>query len=117
MFCSERALRMVYKNFNLLFIDLLRKDNAYSIYHRNIQSLTTELCKVKNHLSNQIMYNIFENQNILYNLKAQSSISLTGVSSAFYGLNLLFYFAGLVCDHLEIKECQSIEPFKTKIRD
>ena len=56
MFCSrkvnsrlnhihERALRMVYENYNLSLINLLKKENLSFIHHRNIQSFAIELLK------------------------------------------------------------------------
>ena len=39
----ERALRLVYKHSNLTFEELLRKDNSFSIHHRNLQKLATEI--------------------------------------------------------------------------
>ena len=52
---------MVHKNYDIPFNDLLSKDSSYSMHHRNIHSLATELCKVKNQWSIQFTYNIFEN--------------------------------------------------------
>ena len=57
---------MVYKSYNLLFTDdSVRKENLNSIHHVNIKALATELLGIKNHLSNQMICNIFPNQNIL----------------------------------------------------
>lgn len=62
---------MVHKNYDIPFNDLLSKDSSYSMHHRNIHSLATELCKVKNQWSIQFTYNIFENWNISYNFREQ----------------------------------------------
>ena len=34
-YTHKRALRMVFGNYDLQFTDLCRKDNSYSIHHRN----------------------------------------------------------------------------------
>ena len=47
----ERALRIVYKDNESTFEDLLKKDNSVSIHHKNIRLLGIELYKVKNNLS------------------------------------------------------------------
>ena len=44
----EWALRIVYKNFNLSFQELLIEDNSFNIHHRNLRKLVTEILKVKN---------------------------------------------------------------------
>ena len=62
----ERAL--VYKNSNLTF-ELLRKDNSFSIHHRNLQKLATEIDKVKNNLSPTLMKDIFTERVIPYDLR------------------------------------------------
>ena len=46
----ERALRIVYKDFNSSFQELLIEDNSLNIHHRNLQKLVTEIFKVKNGL-------------------------------------------------------------------
>ena len=55
----ERALRIVYKDFNSSFQELLIKDNSSNI-HRNLQKLVTEIFKVKNGLSRELMNDVFE---------------------------------------------------------
>ena len=56
----ERALRIVYKDFKSSFEELLIEDNSFNIHHRNLQKLVTEIFKVKNSLSPELMNNIFE---------------------------------------------------------
>ena len=68
-YIHERALRIVYKDNESSFENLLKKDNSVCIHHKNIQSLAIELFKVENNLSNTIMCDIFETRNINYNLR------------------------------------------------
>ena len=62
MFCSrkmnrkinhihERALRMVYDDYNSSFDELLIRDNSVSIHYRNIQKVAIEMYKVVNNIS------------------------------------------------------------------
>ena len=43
----ERALKIVYKNFKLLFHELFIGDNSLNIHHRNLAEVETEIFKVK----------------------------------------------------------------------
>ena len=43
----ERALRIVYKDFNSSFQELLIENNVLNIHHRNLQKLVTEILKLK----------------------------------------------------------------------
>ena len=51
----ERALRITYKDYKSSFNELLQKDNAVTIHQRNLQALATEIIKIKNDLSPEIM--------------------------------------------------------------
>ena len=55
----ERALRIVYKDFNSSFQELLIEDNSLNIHHRNLQKLVTEIFKVKSDLSAELMNDVF----------------------------------------------------------
>ena len=56
----ERALRKVYKDFNSSFQELPIEDNSLNIHHRNLQKLDTEIFKVKNGLSPELINDVFE---------------------------------------------------------
>ena len=56
----ERALRVVYKDYNSSFDELLEKDNSYKTHDRNLQKLVTEIFMVKMNLGREIMKEVFE---------------------------------------------------------
>ena len=67
----ERALSIVYQDKESSFKTLLKRDKSTSIHVKNLQHLATELFKVKNDLSPEIMKQIFlflENET--YNLRS-----------------------------------------------
>ena len=66
----ETALRIVYKNNVFSFEELLEFDKSFKIHHRNIQSLSIELFKIKNNLSDTIMNAIFQVRVVSYNLRS-----------------------------------------------
>ena len=54
----DRALRIVYNNHQCTFEEFLERDNSFTIHKRNLQKLATEIFKVNNGLSVQLV-NIF----------------------------------------------------------
>ena len=60
----ERSLQIVYKDNISSFEDLLKNDRSFTIHQMNIQSLATELFKVKGNLLKNIMYDIFQTREI-----------------------------------------------------
>ena len=83
----ERSLRIVYKDNISSIEELLKKGKSFCIHHRNIQSLATELSKIKNNLSNRIMCDIFETRNLDYNLRSQIDFIRTRVNTSSFGLS------------------------------
>ena len=85
----ERSSRIVYRSNNSLCFDgLLKIDKSYYIHHKNIQTLTIELYKEKNNLSNQIMQEIFEKRyNLDHNLRFQADFFLISVTTTCLGLS------------------------------
>ena len=55
----ERALRVVYRDYNVTFSELLSKDKSVTIHQRNLQLLATKIFKTKNELNLKIMEEIF----------------------------------------------------------
>ena len=47
----ERALRLTYKDNQTSFKELLEKDHAVTVHHKNLQDLVIEIFKVKNDLA------------------------------------------------------------------
>ena len=71
---QERALRLVvYKDNKLTFNDLLKLDNSFIMHQRNFHILKTEIFKVKNSLTPEIMTEVFEIKEHNYNLRFEAS--------------------------------------------
>ena len=65
----ERGLRLVYKDPQLTFVELIRKDKSVTIHHRNLRKLPTEMYKAYNDLSPSLMQSVFPQRSISYDLR------------------------------------------------
>ena len=68
----ERVLRVVYRDFESPFEELLRKDRSTTLHQRNLQKLMTEIFKVKTGIAPELMKGIFQFTEVPYNLRNQS---------------------------------------------
>ena len=55
----ERALRLIYSDYESTVEGLLTKDGSFTAHHCNIQTLAIELYKVYNHISQVILGELF----------------------------------------------------------
>ena len=57
---QERALRILYDNDTLTFLELLEMDGAFTVHQRNVQILLLEMFKAKNNLEPSLLKGIFQ---------------------------------------------------------
>ena len=81
----ERSLRIVYKDNNSSFKELIEKDNSFIVHFKNIQSLAIELFKVKENLLNTIMNDILQTRIL-------TDFARSFIYTSHFGLNSLRYF-------------------------
>ena len=98
------------------FEESLKKDESSCICHSNIQSLATELFKVKNSLSNRLMCDIFNTRNLDHNLRSQTDFIRTRVNTSSFRLSSLKYLAIKIWDIVpyEINSVGNLSLFKKK---
>ena len=115
----DRALRLVYKDTNLSFEELLEIDNSFTIHHRNLQRLAIKMYKVKNNLSPPFMKNIFPESENPYNLCAKPEFESYNIRTVYTGSETISYRGpktwALVPDG--IKNSISLNVFKRKIKE
>ena len=114
----ERALRIVYKDHYSSFEDLLLKDKSFTIHHKNLQKLATEMYKVKHGVAPLIMNQIFEVTTSHYNLRNNREWATHNVRTVNNGTETLSFRGPKTWDILprSIKEAGSLVEFKTKIK-
>lgn len=114
----ERGLRLVYKDSDLSFKNLLHKDNSFTIHHRNLQKLATEMYKAYNDLSPSQIKSIFPEKQVPYNLRNKNPFKSTNVSTVSYGTETIRFRGPKVWELVpdEIKNSKTLIEFKNKIR-
>ena len=114
----ERALRLVYKDTNLTFDELLRKDNSFTIHHRNLQKLATEMYKVYNDLSPTIMKSVFPERVVPFNFRNKNPFITTNINSVFNGSETISFRGPKLWTLVpeEIKNSETLIEFREKIK-
>ena len=114
----ERALRLVYKDNELSFQELLEMDKSFSIHERNLQKLSIEMYKVKNNLSPGFMNLIFPQSNNPYIFRNESYFETNNIRTVYYGSETL-KFRGpkiwVLIPH-DIRNSTNLNQFKAKIK-
>ena len=57
-YIHEETIRIVYKDFQSSFQEILVEDNSLNIHHINLQKYVTEIFKIKNGLSPELMKDV-----------------------------------------------------------
>ena len=65
---NKRALKVVYRDYNVRFSKLLSKDKSATIHERNLQPFAAEIFNIKNELNPKIMKEILTFKNMDHNL-------------------------------------------------
>ena len=114
----ERALRLAYKDSKSTFEELLDLDKSFTIHHRNLQKLVTEIFKVKNNLSPSFMKGVFPDSLNPYNLRNGPEFKTSNIHTVANGTETITFRGpktwSLVPDN--IKNSQSLSEFKAKIK-
>ena len=115
----ERALRIVYKNPNLTFQQLLVLDKSFCIHHRNLQKLAVEMFKIKNKLVPTPMQELFPEYDNIHNLRSERFWETFNVRTVGFGTETLL-LRGMKTWLLlpdEIRNSNTLSEFKTKIKN
>ena len=115
----ERALRIVYKNENLTFQELLNIDESFTIHHRNLQKLAIEMYKVKHNLSSPLINDIFKINKSKYELRNARPWDIPFIRTVAYGTDTIRYHGTQVWELVpkNIKESKDLSAFRNSIRN
>ena len=112
----ERAMRIVFRDYNSEFSDLLKRNNVLTVHERSIQNFAIELFKVKNNLSPKIMQEVFKvNKN--ENYKLRRVFDSRNIFSVQFGIKSLTYLAPKIWSLIpdDMKKESSFLTFKKRI--
>ena len=107
---QERALRVVYKDENCTFEELLEKDNSFTVHERNLQKLALLMFKVKHNLCPKPVQEIFkQNEN--------GDWVIPKIRTENYGKETLRYRGPITWNllPLEIKSAKTLKSFEEQI--
>lgn len=127
MFCSstlnkkinrihERALRIVYRDYETSFQELLKKDKSLTFHHRNIHQVAIEMFKVRHDVSPQFMKDIFITEE---NTRSSDNFRRPNVNSVKKGCRSLRNFGPIVWNNQlpeKHKLCKTLDEFKSSIK-
>ena len=119
-----RALKIVYRDNELSFKEMLKKDNSVTIHHKNIHFLAIEMYKVKQGIAPPFMSDIFKLREIPINsviggLRYQSEFyNYDNPRSIYNGIQTLRSFGPKIWNILpdNIKNSSNISSFKRQIK-
>ena len=114
----EKALRLVYNDSALSFENLLSLDESFTIHHRNLQKLATEMFKIKNNLSPLFMNKVFSDSTNPYNLRNAPEFGTSNVHTVHNGTETVSFRGPKTWSLVPqaIKNSKSINEFKNKIK-
>ena len=84
----ERALSLIYDDYELTFEELLEKDGSFTIHHSNIQMLCIELYEIYHNLSQTIFGDLFRRNTSSSNLPLKLDFVIPQVRTVLKGFKL-----------------------------
>ena len=113
----ERALRVIYDNYNLNFSELLEKDKSFTIHHQNIQILCIEMYKIVNNGSNEGITELLNRSVDAYRGRSERDFIIPRVQTEQYGKNSFRYLGPKIWNSLPIEiRRKSFYDFKSYIK-
>ena len=102
----------------LTFEELLEKDNSFTIHHKNLQKLATEMYKVRNNISPPNIRNLFNEQTHKYSLRKEKIWENSNVHTVQWGIETITYRGPKIWDLVptEIQKSLNLNIFKAKIK-
>ena len=121
--CHSRAVSINFMNGLVYdrqstFDEPLDKDKSFSIHHRNLEVLATEMYKVYSNIVSDIMNDIFEKSEISYNIWNNCNFFPRNIKSVYHVSETISYLGPKIWDLVpeNIKDLENNISFKAKIK-
>ena len=113
---QERALCLVYKGTNCI-VQLLEKENTFTIHQKNIKKRATEIYKEKHKIAPKLICQLFQETEHLYNLRNNHTFRTCNAKTVQYGTEILLFMGPKILSLFSsnINNSEEIEIFKQKI--
>ena len=114
----ERCLCIIYNDYRSSFEYLLDRDKGVTIHLKNVRTLAIETFKVSENLSPQLVTEIFEKRNNVYDLRNPSEFVRPRIQSVFNGEESISYLGPKIWDIVppELKALETVNTFKREIK-
>ena len=115
---QERSLRILYKDDESTFEELLVKDNSITVHDQNIKLLALEMFKVKNDIQPNVLGRFVTQYEHNYNTRQNTQFLREKVNSTTYGLESIRILGPKIWELLpqSMKLIDNINLFKDKIK-
>jgi len=116
-YLHERCLRIVYSDFTSTFEELLIRDGAIKLHHKNLQKLAIELFKCKNNMSD-LTNEIFVHDDNIKKTRRTPYFRSREINSVFNGEESLSFLGPKIWEQVpdKIRELVDISTFKEEIK-
>ena len=114
----EKALRVVYRNFNKSFEDLLREDENDKIHVKNLRTLLYNIYKSLHRENPEFMWEMFKRKTNRYSLRTSNTLKLPPNNNTRHGTNSLVFRGSVLWNLLpdELKSVKTSRQFKQKLK-
>ena len=110
----ERALRLIYNDYEKSFNSILTENNLKTIHQKNLEFLAIKIYKFQNGLSQPIMNDIFFSRQNIYNLRKFQELSTSTKNTVNFGTKTSSYRGpqlwNLIPDNIKSESNGNVKP-------
>ena len=115
----KRALRILLKDYDASFEELLIRNDEKTVHVQNLQKLLIEVYKSLNHENPSFLWDLFTRKEINYNLRVKDILTLPKASTASFGTNSIAYRGSILWNSTPdvIKSSSTVTVFGKNIKN